>query len=241
MSAPTPNSSFDEIVLAVDDYSLSHLHPAARANHAALEAALTHSRASGLPSISVSPALGKFLALQCTLLGAAHVLEVGTLGGYSAIWMASQNPELQITTFEIDAHHAHVARVNLDRAGKEVSRRVDIRVGPALENLPGLAKEIEADVKPRVDFTFIDANKESNWEYFDWAVRLSRPRAGLVVDNIVRRGRLVLADSGDKNVDGARRAVENVGRDGRVEAVVLQLVGHKNHDGILVATVKPTA
>ncbi|KAI5777424.1 S-adenosyl-L-methionine-dependent methyltransferase [Geopyxis carbonaria] len=224
---------------AVDAYSVSHLHPPSRPNTAALANALKHLAAEGLPDDSTYPAFGKFLALQCTLGRVSHVLEVGTLGGYTAIWIASLNPNIRITGLELDPHHAAVTRANVDAAG--VGDRVEIIVGPAIEALPKLAKEVEAGVRPKFGFTFIDADKENNWAYFEAAVGISLQGAAIVVDNVVRKGNLASSDPGvlaTGPVQGARQVVEEAGKDPRVEACVIQTVSEKNYDGIVYAVVK---
>jgi predicted O-methyltransferase YrrM len=222
---------------AVDDYTQQHLHPKSRPNHDALNHALDNSRAHGLPDISTYPALGKFLALQCRIGNVKYALEVGTLGGYTSIWLASQNPEIHITTLEVNPVHAEVARQNAKVAG--VSHRVDIIVGPALESFPKLQAEVKSGKRPRFGFVFIDADKLNNWAYFDFAVKMTESGGCIVVDNIVRKGELV--SEGARHTDGvrgARQVIEEVGKDERVDAVCLQMVSEKNYDGILMAVVK---
>ena len=214
---------------AVDQYLCEQLV----GHDPALEAALASSTAAGLPAIAVSPNEGKWLHLMALTLGARRILELGTLGGYSAIWLARALPEGgQLVTLEADARHAEVARASLARAG--LAARVDLRVGPALESLPVLAAERGAPF----DFTFLDADKVNNPEYFDWAVRLSRPGALIVVDNVVREGRVIDASSADPSVRGVRRLLEQVASDLRVSATAFQTVGAKGWDGMLVARVR---
>ncbi|KAJ4297834.1 hypothetical protein N0V90_005730 [Kalmusia sp. IMI 367209] len=222
---------------AVDTYSLSHLHPASSTtpSNAVLDHARTNSEKQGLPDIAVSPSQGKFLKIQAQLVRAKHILEVGTLGGYSTIWLASASPHVRVTTVEVDAHHADVARANLDHAG--VADRVDVRLGPGVDVLPQLAEEIEQGKKEKFQLVFIDADKVNNWNYVDAAVAMSEPGAVIIVDNVVRKGQLANAD-GDANVQGARRVVENIGKDSRLDGVVVQTVGEKNYDGFLIAIVK---
>ena len=174
---------------------------------------------------------GKFFALQCRMLGVTHALEVGTLGGYSAIWLATENPNLHVTTIEFDPHHAEVARANIADAG--VADRIEVILGAGLEVLPQLWEEIRAGKREKVGFTFIDADKLNNWNYFDWAVKMSVPRACVVVDNVVSKGKLAMESeaAGNDMVRGARELVEKVGKDERVDATVLQTVGEKDYDG----------
>ena len=168
--------------------------------------------------------------------GVKHALEIGTLGGYTSIWLATMNPEMKVTTLEIDPVHAEVARQNLAEAG--VADRVNVIVGPALDAMSGLHAEIERGNKPPFGFVFIDADKENNWTYFDLAVKMSATRACVFVDNVVVKGNLVNPEAqGDEMVQGARQVIEEVGRDKRVEAVVLQTVCEKSYDGVLMAVV----
>lgn len=166
------------------------------------------------------------------MLRVTHALEVGTLGGYSAIWLATSNPNLKVTTIEYNAHHYAVAIANIQAAG--VADRVEVILGAGMDVLPKLFAEIEAGERERFGFAFIDADKLNNWNYFDWAVKMSKKGACVVVDNIVSKGRLAMGEEEAKRnemVRGARECVERVGRDGRVEATVLQTVGEKDYDG----------
>lgn len=222
---------------AVDEYTMSHLHPASRPNHAPLAQALQHSAEQGLPAIFSSSTFGKFLALQARVVRAEHMLEVGTLGGYAAIWVATENPGIRVTTLEVDAATAEVARQNIERAG--VADRVDVRVGPALELLPLLQTEIDEGKLPRLGLTFIDADKGNNYNYLDWAVKLSKPGACVLVDNVVQGGTVVDPEAfGRNHISGARDVIEKAGRDERVDAVVMQHVCDRNYDGFLFAVVK---
>ena len=223
---------------AVDAYQFSHLFPESRPYHAALVRAQSNSIAHGLRDISVSPSQGRYLAIQCQLIGAKYVLEMGTLGAYSTIWMASADPSIKVTTIEIDPRTAEIARENIRFAGLE--GRVDVILGAALDVLPRLMEEVDQGRRPRFDFSFVDADKENALMYFDWAVKLSRARAAIYVDNVVRKGLLADMEAAkmDTRVQGVRKAVEGVGRDERVNAVVVQTVGEKNYDGFLLAIVK---
>ena len=201
---------------------------------AALTAALDASAAAGLPPIQVPPNQGKLLQLLVAAQGARRVLEIGTLGGYSTIWLARGLAEGgRVVTLEVDPHHAEVARTNLVTAG--LADVVDVRVGPALETLPVL----DAEGAGPFDLTFIDADKPGTADYFGWAVRLSRPGALIVVDNVVRGGAVADDATDDPNALGIRRFVAAAAAEPRVSATVLQTVGAKGHDGFAVVTVDP--
>ncbi|MCJ1374857.1 hypothetical protein MMC20_006090 [Loxospora ochrophaea] len=224
---------------AVDAYAMSHLHSPSSPNQEALDHALEHSRNCGLPDISVYPAQGKLLALNCLMLKAKHALEIGTLGAYSTIWLTTMNPSLRVTSLEINPKHAEVARQNLEFAG--VSDRVEVLVGNALELLPELYEKVKEGTTERFEFVFIDANKSSVPEYFDWGVKLSTGSgACLHVDNMVGKGNLANKAKAetDANVQGGRKLVEALAKDDRVEATIVQTVAEKNYDGFLMAVVK---
>jgi predicted O-methyltransferase YrrM len=194
-----------------------------------LEAAVRASEAAGLPTIQVSAAQGKLLHLLAKMVGARSILEIGTLGGYSAIWLArALPPDGKLVTLEYDPGHARVAQGNIARAG--FGSQVEIRVGPALESLPGLQGPF--------DFAFIDADKINNPNYFDWALRLSRVGSVIVVDNVVREGTVIDAASSDPGILGARRLHERVMGEPRVSATTIQTVGSKGYDGFLLARVE---
>jgi predicted O-methyltransferase YrrM len=222
---------------AVDDYSFAHLHPSSRCTptNEALNHALSTSTAQGLPDIAVSASQGKYLQLQARLLKAKNVLEVGTLGGYSTIWLAHASADVKVVSVEVDAHHAEVARANLEHAG--VADRVDVRLGAGVDVLPQIKEEVEQGRLGRFQLVFIDADKENNWNYVDIAIGMCEPGACIIVDNVVRKGKLA-EETDDPRVAGARRVVENVGRDERLDGVVVQTVGDKNYDGFLIAVVK---
>jgi predicted O-methyltransferase YrrM len=194
----------------------------------ALAAALAASDKAGLPAISVSPSHGKLLWILARLVNAKRILEVGTLGGYSAIWMARALPsDGRLVTLEAVEKHARVARANIAKAGLE--KKVEIRVGPALDTLPSLEAPF--------DFTFIDADKQNNAAYFTWALKLSRPGSVIVVDNVVRDGKVIDARSRDASVQGVRRLNELLAAEKRVSATAVQTVGMKGYDGFAVALV----
>ena len=198
----------------------------------ALDAALAASAAAGLPQISVSPNQGKLLHILARSVGARSILEIGTLGGYSTIWLARSLPAGgRLLTLEANPKHAEVARANIARAG--LADVVEVRLGRALETLPLLAA---AGAGP-FDFSFIDANKEHNTEYFDWALRLSRPGSIIVVDNVVRGGEVVAADSDSADVRGVRRFLDRLAAEPRVSATAIQTVGVKGYDGFAIALV----
>jgi predicted O-methyltransferase YrrM len=213
---------------AVDDYVTDLLIPP----DPTLDAALAAADAAGLPPIQVSPAQGKLLALLAQLRGARSILEIGTLGGYSTIWLArALPPDGRLVTLEAEPRHADVARANIARAG--LAARVDLRVGRALDTLPGVA----ADARGPFDLIFIDADKPSIPEYFDWALRLSRRGTLIIVDNVVRDGALADATSEDPSVQGVRRFMTRMAAEPRVSATVMQTVGSKGYDGFALALV----
>jgi predicted O-methyltransferase YrrM len=196
----------------------------------ALEAALAAQQAAGMPAIEVAPVSGKLLNLLARIAGARRVLEVGTLGGYSTIWMArAVGPGGQVVTIEAEPDNAAVARASIDAAG--VGERVEIRIGRAAEVLPDLE-----DDEP-FDLVFIDADKESNTIYLDWAARLGHPGTVVVLDNIGRDGDIVDPSSADSKVIGTREALDMLGRDPRFDATALQIVGAKGWDGVAIALV----
>ncbi len=198
----------------------------------ALDAALDASTAGGLPAISVTPSQGKLLNLLARAIGARRILELGTLGGYSTIWLARALPAGgRVVTIESSPKHANVARGNLERAG--VAPLVDLRVGPALEVLPRLA----ADGAGPFDFIFIDADKPNYPHYLEWAITLSRPGSLIVADNVVRDGAVVEPLSDDPMVKGARDFNALLGSDHRVSGTIVQTVGAKGYDGFAVALV----
>jgi predicted O-methyltransferase YrrM len=212
----------------VDDYisaSLVHSDPA-------LDAALKDNAAAGLPPIDVAPNQGKLLHLIALTCGARRILEIGTLGGYSTIWLArALPPEGRLITLEADPRHAEVAQANIARAG--LSKVVDLRLGLALDTLPQLERE---GVEP-FDLFFIDADKSNNPEYVKWALRFSHRGSLIIVDNVVREGALIDGASSDPNVQGARRLFEMLASEPRLNATALQTVGKKGYDGFVMALV----
>ena len=227
---------------AVDEYlNASVVRP-----DQALDAALRSTAEAGMPPIAVSAAQGKLLGILATLVGARNVLEIGTLGAYSTIWLAraverravehraggtgdANSPAGRVVTLEIEPKHAEVARKNIANAG--LDGVAEVRVGAALDILPTLGPE------GPFDLTFIDADKANIPAYFDWAVKLSRQGAIVVVDNVVRNGALIDESSADPNVQGVRRLHEALATDDRVTATTIQTVGSKGYDGFTIAVV----
>jgi len=211
----------------VDDYIEDCLLPA----DPALDGALARNHAEGLPAIDVSPAQGKLLHLLARMSGARNILEIGTLGGYSTIWLARALPAGgKVVTLEREPRHAEVARANLEKAG--LSHLVDVRLGPALDTLAAL----EADEAGPFDFIFIDADKPNNPHYLSWAMKLSRPGTVIVFDNVIREG-AVLDRNGDANVKGVRATLASIGAGKRLEGTAIQTVGAKGYDGFAIAVV----
>ena len=195
-----------------------------------LDETLAASRQAGLPEIAVSAPQGALLNLLARLRGARRILEIGTLGGYSTIWLArALPPGGQVVTIEADEHHAEVATANLDRAG--LTDVVEVRVGRALDVLPRL------EGGAAFDLVFIDADKPSNPDYFIWALRLTGPGSLIVIDNVVRDGAVADADSSDEAVRASRRVLELIGAEPTVTGTVVQTVGVKGYDGLAFALV----
>ncbi|TKT00548.1 O-methyltransferase [Streptomyces lasalocidi] len=213
---------------AVDAYFTEHLSP----DDEVTAAALRESEAAGLPPIGVTANQGKLLQLLAQVQGARCILEIGTLGGYSTIWLArALPPEGRLISLEYSPRHAEVARRNLARAG--LDGQVEVRVGPALESLPRLADENP----PPFDLVFIDADKGNNPHYVEWALRLTRAGSLIVLDNVVRGGRVVDADSTAEDVRGTRAAIELIGSHPRLSGTAIQTVGGKGYDGFALARV----
>lgn len=195
-----------------------------------LAATLAHNAENGLPPIDVSAAQGKMLYLLAQMAGARRILEIGTLGGYSTIWLARSLPDDgALVTLEVDPKHARVAQANLDRAG--LSDRVEIRVGPAMDSLAAMT-----DVAP-FDFVFIDADKQSNADYVAEAIRLGRSGTTIIVDNVVREGDVLDTASDDARIQGTRALFDFLQSDPRIDATAVQTVGAKGWDGFVLARV----
>ncbi len=213
---------------AVDEYVTGLLAP----HDEAFEAALRASDEAGLPAIQVSPPQGKLLLLLAKVVGASSILEFGTLGGYSTIWLARALPKGgRLVTLEADPSYAEVARDNISGAG--LGALVDLRVGPALDLLP----QLDAEGTGPFDLTFIDADKVHSPEYFDWALRHSNPGALIVCDNVVRDGKLTDPNCEDPAIVAQRRLHEQLAAESRVEATTIQTVGGKGYDGFTLALV----
>lgn len=210
---------------AVDTYFCDHLVP----SDDALEAALAASDGAGLPHINVAPNQGKLLHLLARIHGARKILEIGTLGGYSTIWLGRALPEDgRLITLEYEPKHAEVARQNIDRAGLT---NVDIRVGKAIDTLPTIADEAPFDL------IFIDADKPSNPDYFTWAMKLSRPGSVIIIDNIARGGAVADLQSESPDVQGVHRVTELMEQEKRITATAVQTVGSKGYDGFAIGLV----
>ena len=217
-----------EVWKKVDNFFTDALIPA----DAALDAAVVANRNAELPAIDVTPLQGKFLELLIRATGAKRVLEMGTLGGYSTIWLArAVGEDGKVITLEREKRHAEIAQRNFDNAG--VAKRVELRIGPASKSLAGLVAEKTAPF----DFIFIDADKASYPEYIDWSLKLSRPGTLIIADNVVRDGKVIDPENPDPNIKGVRRFTEMVAAEPRLSATVLQTVGSKGYDGFAIAMV----
>ena len=220
------NADVKEQWTEVDRYISEMLIP----DDAALEAALKASAEAGLPQIQVSPPQGKLLHLLALGLGARKILEIGTLGAYSTIWMARALPAGgKLITLEASAKHAEVARANIARAG--LSEKVDLRLGKAMDTLPKLVSE------GPFDLIFVDADKGGYPDYLTWSLKLSRRGSVIIADNVVRKGAVTDAASADADVQGIRRFYEMVAREPRVSATAIQTVGSKGYDGFAMLVV----
>jgi predicted O-methyltransferase YrrM len=211
----------------VDDYIGGLLLPA----DPVLDAALQASAEAGLPAIQVSAAQGKLLSVLAGAVGAKTILEIGTLGGYSTIWLArALPPDGRLISLEVNPTHAEVARANLARAG--VDGIAEVRLGRAIDTLPLLADEGLS-----FDFVFIDADKPSTPAYFEWALRLTRRGGMIITDNVIRDGKVIDADSDDPNVQGVRAFNAMLAAEPRVTSTIIQVVGSKGYDGMALALV----
>jgi predicted O-methyltransferase YrrM len=218
----------DETWVKVDEYFGALLAP----QDEALASALAANAQAGLPAIDVAPVQGRFLQLLVQIAGAKRILEIGTLGGYSTIHLArGAGEDGHVLTLEYNPAHAEVALANLSAAG--VLGRVQVKVGKAVDNLPLVQQEMSAPF----DFIFIDADKRSNPEYLEWALRLSRPGSVIVVDNVVRGGRVLEAESADEDIQGIRRFTEMLAKEPRLSSTALQTVGAKGYDGFSISVV----
>jgi len=215
---------------AVDDFLVDRLV----SPDPALAAALESSAAASLPAIHVTPNQGKLLQILARLVGARRILEIGTLGGYSTIWLArALSADGRLITLEVDPRFAAVARANIQRAG--LAEIAEVRVGPAAETLEQLVAE---DCGP-FDLIFIDADKSATADYFTWALRLARPGSLIVIDNVIRGGKMLDGASADPNIQGVRRFFELAASESRVTATAIQTVGSKGYDGLAIALVTP--
>jgi predicted O-methyltransferase YrrM len=212
----------------VDDYFVSHL----ALEDEALEAAVRDSEAAGLPQAAVTATQGKLLHLLAQLQGASHILEIGTLGGYSTIWLARALPaDGRLISLEYSAKHAEVATRNIARAG--LDKVVEVRVGAALESLAELADEHPDPF----DLVFVDADKVNNPHYVEWALKLTRPGSLIIIDNVVRGGRVADPANTAPDVRGTRAAIELIGSHARLSGTAIQTVGGKGYDGFALARV----
>lgn len=221
-----------ELWTTVDQYLVESLIP----RDPVLDEALRANAAAGLPTIDVAPNQGKLLHLLARIQGARRILEIGTLGGYSTIWLARALPSNgKLVTLEAETKHAEVARANINRAG--LSSIVELRLGPALDSLSHLLKE---ETTP-FDLIFIDADKENIPGYLEWSLRLSRPGTIIVVDNVIRDGAVIDPNDTDPRVHGVRRFFAMVAADSRLDATALQTVGSKGYDGLALMIVRSLA
>jgi predicted O-methyltransferase YrrM len=218
-----------KVFKAVDQYISDLFIPQDEALNAA---ELSHEQ-EGIPHINVSPNLGKLLYLLVKLSNAKKILELGTLAGYSTIWMAKALPEDgRLITMELDTRHADIARKNISRSG--LSHKIEIRVGKAIDLLPVLVKENAGPF----DMIFIDADKPPYTEYFEWSLRLSRPGTLIIADNVIRDGKVLDPNHKDPMVKGAQRFNKALAANKRVDATILQTIGVKEYDGMAIAIVK---
>jgi predicted O-methyltransferase YrrM len=228
----------DTVPGAVDKYVFEHTFrrsPTALPAAAIIDKAAKNQIDGGLPDMAVSENQGKLLQVLAQVANAKNILEVGTLGGYSTIFLANAVAGAHITTVEYNHVHAEVCRKNFEMAG--IADRVEFHEGSGRDIIPKLYDEFRAGKRELLDFTFIDADKPSNYLYFDYAVKMSRPGAVIVVDNVVRGGAIVDLEEEDphKLLEGSRNAIERVGADPRVASSVLQTVGEKAYDGMIIA------
>lgn len=236
---PMTGHEKDERWTAVDVWAKERLYPPGSPYYKEIHNALQLSESRGLPAIEVSDLQGRFLVTQCQMLDAKHVLELGTLGGVSSICLASSGPDVHVTTIEIDPERKKVAEEAIAKAG--LSDRIEVLLGAGVDVLPQIRKEVDGGKRPKFDFVFIDADKPNNVNYYNAAVPMTRSRGCVMVDNVVRRGRLAEDDTAkeDPNVQGARDVIEAAGKDDRLmSSSMIQTVGEKNYDGFLSCIVK---
>jgi predicted O-methyltransferase YrrM len=201
-----------------------------------LDKAIESNNAAGLPTIDVAPNQGKLLNLLARIQGARRILEVGTLGGYSTIWLARALPsDGKLITLEVEPKHAKVAMANIERAG--LSSMVELRLAPALDSLA----QLHAEGTPPFDFIFIDADKQNIPAYLEWSLRLSRPGTIIITDNVVQKGAVIDPDDPDPRIQGVRRFFAMIAAEPRIDATTLQTVGTKGYDGFTLAVVKSVA
>lgn len=239
MSTGPNKTKHDPCFTAVDEYVESHLLTReSNPIYDALEYAHQNSLARGCPDIAVTPLHGRFLALQAKIAGAKNILEVGTLGGYSTIWMASTSPEVNITTIEINPEWKELAEEHFKRAS--IHDRVRVVLGAAKDVLRNLREEVSSGSREPFDFVFIDADKQQSVLYFTTILDLVRPRTPIFFDNVVRQARLAdeEAAKSDARVQGVRDLIEYAGKSDRVEATVIQTVSAKEYDGFMLALTK---
>ena len=217
-----------EIFSQVDNYISNLLAPEDKALTDTIKSLDTE----GLPQYSISPTQGKFLQVMMIVCNAKKVLELGTLGGYSTIWLARALPNNgKLITIEVDKHHGDVAQKNINNAG--LSQKVDLRIGKALDILPQIISENEGPF----DMIFIDADKPPYTEYFDYALQLSRPGTLIICDNVIREGKVLDNNTADEKVKGVQRLNKMLSQNAKVTATILQTVGVKEHDGMAIAVV----
>ena len=225
--------------VAVDAYMSSHLlrryHDE---DYSKLEKIRQDSLEACLPGMAVSPLQAKMLMLFVRMSRSMHILEIGTLGGYSAAWLASAGKDVKVTSIELNPDYAMLAKANI--ANADLSQRIRVLTGAALDILPNLLDEVKDGSRPHFDFVFIDANKQDNLAYFKLALDLTGPFATIVVDNVVRNGKVASFDEAEKDdrVKGVRQLVEHLGTSQAVDASVLQTVGEKGYDGFRLAVKK---
>lgn len=218
----------EKIWTDVDRYFVETLH----LSDPILDSTMKANAAAELPAIDVAPNQGKLLHLLAKLVSAKRILEIGTLGGYSTIWLArALPPNGRLISLEFSAKHAEVAKSNVQRA--DLSERVEIRVGAALDSLPSIEKE---GIAP-FDFIFIDADKPNNPGYLEWAIKLSRPGTLIIVDNVVRDGAIADGSSSDPTIKGTRKMFDLLAGNPRLSSTALQTVGSKGYDGFAMAIV----